>query len=92
MSDLSETLPLLALLVTIGAAGFGVLIAVPSVVMFLFVDPPPHDLPPYTIGTVNQIAFAIVVAMPLLTTPLGVRLALKANPGPFKRFFAIFLH
>ncbi|WP_319022483.1 sulfite exporter TauE/SafE family protein [Meridianimarinicoccus sp. MJW13] len=73
------------------AAGFGVLIAVPSVVLFLFVNPPTHALPPYTVGVVNLIAFAIIVGMTLLTAPLGVWLAHRTDPRPLKRYFAVFL-
>lgn len=73
------------------AAGFGVLIGVPSVILFLLVDLPVSELPPYTIGAVNLIAFAIIVAMTFLTAPLGVRLAHRTDPGPLKRIFAVFL-
>ena len=73
------------------AAGFGLLIAIPSVIAFLFVDLPQDRLPPLTIGAVNLVAFGIVVSMTFLTTPLGVRIAHKMNPKPLKRTFAIFL-
>jgi uncharacterized membrane protein YfcA len=72
------------------AAGFGVLIAVPAVIGFLMVslDGP---VPPYTIGAVNLIAFAVIIAMTLITAPWGVRLAHAMDPGPLKRVFAVFL-
>ena len=72
------------------AAGFGVLIAVPAVIGFLLVsmsDP----VPPFTVGAVNLIAFAIIIAMTLITAPWGVRLAHAMDPGPRKRVFAVFL-
>lgn len=72
------------------AAGFGVLIAVPSVIGFLFV-PMVTAAPPLTIGTVNLVAFGIVIAMTLITAPLGVRLAHAMDPKPLKRVFAVFL-
>ena len=71
------------------AAGFGVLISVPSVLGFLML--PLTDAPPYTIGAVNLPAFALIVPMTFLTTPLGVRLAHAMNPKPLKRAFAIFI-
>jgi uncharacterized protein len=71
------------------ASGFGVLIAVPAVLGFLFL--PVADAPPYTIGAVNLPAFLVVIGTTLLTTPLGVRLAHAMNPKPLKRVFAIFL-
>jgi uncharacterized protein len=71
------------------ASGFGVLIAVPAVMGFLFL--PVADAPPYTIGAINIPAFLVVIGTTLLTTPLGVRLAHAMNPKPLKRAFAIFL-
>lgn len=73
------------------AAGFGMLIAVPSVIGFLFLDIAPQARPPYTIGAVNLVAFAIVVTMTLITAPLGVKLAHAMDPKPLKRVFAVFL-
>ncbi len=72
------------------ASGFGVLIAVPSVLAFLFVGID-GTRPPYTIGAVNLGAFLIVISMTLLTTPIGVRLAHSMDPKPLKRVFAGFL-
>jgi uncharacterized protein len=71
------------------ASGFGVLIAVPSVLGFLLL--PVANAPPYTIGAVNLPAFLVVIGTTLLTTPLGVRLAHAMNPKPLKRAFAVFL-
>jgi uncharacterized membrane protein YfcA len=72
------------------AAGFGVLIAVPSVIGFLFV-PIETNAPPYTVGAVNLVAFTIIIAMTLITAPWGVRLAHAMDPKPLKRVFAVFL-
>ncbi|UOA32265.1 hypothetical protein DSM110093_02051 [Sulfitobacter sp. DSM 110093] len=72
------------------AAGFGLLIAVPSVIAFLFVDIA-QNRPPLTIGAVNVAAFGIVVAMTLITAPWGVRLAHAMDPKPLRRVFAVFL-
>ncbi len=73
------------------AAGFGVIIAVPSVIGFLMADIAPANQPPFTIGAVNLPAFAIVIAMTLLTAPLGVRIAHAMDPRPLKRLFGAFL-
>lgn len=73
------------------AAGFGVLIAVPSVAGFLLVDLPDAATPPYTLGAVNGPAFVLIIAMTLLTAPLGVKLAHATDPKPLKRIFALFL-
>ncbi len=71
------------------AAGFGVLIAVPSVLAFLFVSVP--DAPPYTVGAVNLPAFLLVIITTMITTPWGVKLAHAMDPKPLKRAFAVFI-
>ncbi len=73
------------------AAGFGIVIAVPSVLGFLFVQIDPVSRPPLTVGAVNLPAFALVIAMTLITTPWGVKLAHAMDPKPLKRVFAVFL-
>ena len=72
------------------AAGFGMLIAVPAVILFVLL-PAGAATPPYTLGLVNVPAFAVVVAMTVLTAPLGARLAHATDPAPLKRAFAVFL-
>ena len=71
------------------AAGFGVIIAVPSVIGFLTVDL--QSTPPFTVGAVNIPAFALVIAMTLITAPLGAALAHRMDPKPLKRVFGVFL-
>lgn len=71
------------------ASGFGMVIAVPSVIGFLFL--PIDQAPPYTLGAVNIPAFLVVIGTTFLATPWGVRLAHAMNPKPLKRAFAVFL-
>lgn len=73
------------------AAGFGVIIAVPAVIGFLLTTGDGANRPPYTVGQVNLVAFMAVVAMTLITTPLGVKLAHAMDPKPLKRVFAVFI-
>ncbi|THH38232.1 sulfite exporter TauE/SafE family protein [Aliishimia ponticola] len=73
------------------AAGFGVVIAVPSVLGFLMVQIDPAMRPPLTLGSVNLVAFVLVIAMTLITTPWGVKLAHAMDPGPLKKAFGVFL-
>jgi uncharacterized membrane protein YfcA len=73
------------------AAGFGMIIAVPSVIGFLFLPIDAAHRPPLTIGAVNLVAFAVTIAMTLITTPWGVKLAHAMDPKPLKRVFALFL-
>jgi uncharacterized membrane protein YfcA len=71
------------------ASGFGILIALPSVIGFLLL--PVADSPPYTLGAVNLPAFVIVMATTMTTTTWGVRLAHAMDAKPLKRIFALFL-
>ncbi|MFD1911906.1 sulfite exporter TauE/SafE family protein [Halodurantibacterium flavum] len=73
------------------ASGFGLIIAVPSVIGFLFIQIPEAVRPPFTIGAVNLPAFVITIVTTIYTTTLGVRLAHAMDPRPLKRVFAVFL-
>ncbi|MCK0119584.1 sulfite exporter TauE/SafE family protein [Loktanella sp. F6476L] len=73
------------------AAGFGVIIAVPSVIGFLLANMSAVPTPPLTIGAVNLVAFALVIAMTLITAPWGAALAHKMDPKPLKKVFGVFL-
>lgn len=53
------------------ASGFGVVIAVPSVIGFLLSGRGAEGLPPYTIGLVNLPAFLIVIGVTMITTTWG---------------------
>ena len=71
------------------ASGYGVIIALPAVVGFLFADI--EVAPPLTVGAVNLGAFGVVVCMTLITAPWGAALAHRMNPKPLKRVFGFFL-
>ncbi|WP_112311611.1 sulfite exporter TauE/SafE family protein [Pseudogemmobacter bohemicus] len=73
------------------ASGFGVTIAVPSVIGFLFMPLDPATRPPLTLGAVNLPAFAVVIGITMVTTSYGVKLAHAMDPKPLKRIFAVFL-
>jgi uncharacterized membrane protein YfcA len=71
------------------AAGFGMIIAVPSVIGFLFLSPVAP--PPLTLGAINLPAFLLVIGTTYITTPWGARLAHALDPKPLKRAFALFI-
>ncbi|MFK7869463.1 MAG: sulfite exporter TauE/SafE family protein [Roseobacter sp.] len=73
------------------AAGFGLLIAVPSVAGFMLLILPAEVRPPLTVGSVNLVAFAIVISMTLISAPWGARLAHALHPTPLRRIFGVFL-
>ncbi|WP_333714403.1 sulfite exporter TauE/SafE family protein [Yoonia sp.] len=71
------------------AAGFGLVIAVPSVIGFMMVDI--AVAPPFTIGAVNLLAFGLIVTTTLLTSPWGAALAHRLDAGALRRTFGVFL-
>ena len=73
------------------ASGFGLVIALPSVIGFMLQGWGSPGRPPLTIGLVNVPAFVIVIAVTMTTTTWGVHLAHAMNPKPLKRVFAAFI-
>lgn len=71
------------------AAGFGLIIALPASLGYLTLSVP--AAPPLSIGAVNLPAFGIIIAMTLITTPWGVKLAHRTNAAPLRRAFAVFI-
>ncbi len=72
------------------ASGFGLLIAIPSVLAFMTRGWDAPLRPPLTIGLVNIPAALIVIAATMVTTPWGVRLAHRLDPRHLRRAFAAF--
>ncbi|MEM6478904.1 MAG: sulfite exporter TauE/SafE family protein [Pseudomonadota bacterium] len=72
------------------AAGFGLAIALPAIVGFLFVSVE-GPLPPLTFGAINLVGFAIIVPMTILTAPWGAALAHALPAHRLKRVFGAFL-
>ena len=73
------------------AAGLGVVIAVPGVVGFTLGGWNASNLPPFSLGYVNWLGFALIVPATLLAVPLGARIAHAMDPHPLRRAFAFFL-
>ncbi|QIE55143.1 sulfite exporter TauE/SafE family protein [Pikeienuella piscinae] len=73
------------------AAGFGLIIAIPSTIGFIVSGWGEPLRPPFTLGYVSLPAFAIIVPMTVLCAPYGVKLAHSLNPRPLKLLFAFFL-
>ena len=73
------------------AAGFGLLISVPSVIGFLATGHGVEGRPPYTFGFVNGPAFLITILMTTISAPIGANLAHRLPAARLKRVFAVFL-
>jgi uncharacterized membrane protein YfcA len=73
------------------ASVFGLIISIPATLGFLYGGWGVADLPPYSLGYVNLIGFALIVPSSILATPWGVHLAHTIPPLALKRAFAVFL-
>lgn len=73
------------------AAAIGLIIAIPGSATFLWSGLGAENLPPFSIGYVNIVAFAFLVPMTILAAPLGAKLAHRLPPDWLRRAFAIFL-
>ena len=72
------------------AAGFGLAIAVPSALAWLFVSVDAPRLP-WTLGAVNLPAFFVIIPMTFIFAPIGVNVAHRMDARPLKRLFGAFL-
>jgi uncharacterized membrane protein YfcA len=73
------------------ASAFGIIIAIPATVGFVWAGWGNALLPPASLGYVNLIGFALMVPTSMLAAPWGVKLAHSIPPLLLKRLFAAFL-
>lgn len=73
------------------AAGFGLVIAVPGTIGYIVAGWGEAGRPPYSLGFVNLIGFALIVPATWAATPLGVRIAHALERATLRRVFAVFL-
>lgn len=73
------------------ASAFGIIIAVPATVGFIWAGWGNAELPPFSLGYVNLIGVALIVPTSMLAAPWGVKLAHTIPPLLLKRLFALFL-
>jgi len=73
------------------ASAFGIIIAVPATIGFVWAGLGNPMLPPLSVGYVNLIGFALIVPTSMLAAPWGVKLAHSIPPLLLKRLFAAFL-
>lgn len=73
------------------ASSFGILIAVPAVIGFVFAGWSVPERPPLSLGYVNLPAAAIILPFTVGFAPLGAKIAHSVDPKWIKRAFALFL-
>lgn len=73
------------------AAAIGLIIAVPGALMAMFYGWGNPNLPPFSIGYVNIVAFLLIVPTSVLSAPIGAKLAHTLPPAKLRLVFAAFL-
>jgi len=73
------------------SSAFGLIISIPATIGFIWGGWGDPLLPPFSLGYVNLIGFALIVPSSLLATPWGVHLAHTIPPIWLKRAFGAFL-
>lgn len=73
------------------ASAFGLVIAIPATLGFIWSGWGAPDRPPYSLGYVNLIAAVLIFSASVLTAPVGARIAHSINPRSLKLAFAVFL-
>jgi len=73
------------------ASFFGLLISIPGMLSFVINGLAINNLPPFSLGYVNLLGFALIAPMTVLFAPLGARIAHSINPNTLRKLFAVFL-
>ncbi|HEY5656947.1 MAG TPA: sulfite exporter TauE/SafE family protein [Myxococcota bacterium] len=73
------------------AAGLGLLIAIPGTLGFVLAGLGVPGRPPFSLGYVNGVGFALIVPATMLAAPWGARVAHAVPRTALRRAFAIFL-
>ena len=73
------------------AAGFGVAIGLPAAATAIWVGWGKEGLPPFSLGHVNLLAFALISVCTVTMAPVGARLAHSLDADRLKKLFAILL-
>ena len=73
------------------ASAFGLVIAIPAVIGFIWSGWSADLRPPYSIGYVSVPAAVLIFSVSVFTAPLGAKLAHSLNPTNLKKAFALFL-
>lgn len=73
------------------ASAFGIVISIPATLIAIAGGWGEPRMPPYSLGYVNLIGFALIASGSILAAPWGAQLAHTIPPLLLKRLFAVFL-
>ncbi len=73
------------------ASAFGVIISIPGTFGAMAAGWHAHGLPPYSLGYVNLLGFALIAPASYLTAPFGARMAHDMDRKRLRAIFALFI-
>jgi uncharacterized membrane protein YfcA len=73
------------------SAGLGILISIPAAITYVVNGWGNPDLPPFSFGYINLLAFVLVMPISMLVAPLGVKLAHGLSKRHMEIAFGVFL-
>jgi len=73
------------------ASALGLVISIPATIGFIFIGWPIQNLPPFSLGYVNLLAWLCIIPCSVLIAPLGAAAAHKISVTRLKKIFAIFM-
>lgn len=73
------------------ASALGLVISIPAAIGFMIIGFDQLNLPPYSIGYVNILAWGCIIPASVLAAPLGAGLAHKISVGKLRIIFAVFM-
>ncbi|TVZ39607.1 putative membrane protein YfcA [Alteromonadaceae bacterium 2753L.S.0a.02] len=73
------------------AASFGVMIALPSIVLIAVFSTSPANAPPYSLGLINLPAWFLISAFTVVTAPWGAKFGKRLSAKRLSLILAIFL-
>ncbi|MBO6755138.1 MAG: sulfite exporter TauE/SafE family protein [Roseibium sp.] len=73
------------------AAAIGLIIAIPGTLLSIYFGLGVEDRPPFSLGYVNLIGFALIIPASTYAAPLGAKIAHTIDPSKLKLVFALFL-
>ncbi len=73
------------------AAGFGVIISIPAAIGLALAGWGAHNLPPFSVGYVNLLGFALIAPVSVFMAPVGASMAHMMDKKRLKLVFAAFI-
>tara|TARA_B100001989_G_C24550037_1_gene473778 strand:- start:2813 stop:3655 length:843 start_codon:yes stop_codon:yes gene_type:complete len=73
------------------AAALGLIISIPAMIGFVIIGLNETNLPPFSLGYVNYLAFLVIIPMSMLFAPLGASAAHRVSIKNLRKIFGIFM-